>query len=296
MVDAFPVLIPNGDIPLVGRVFRNTRDLAARQPVVVVAGSWLTVKEQMPRLYAERLAALGYTALTFDFVGFGDTGGALPQTEIPLQKARDLAAVAAFAATLSFATPGAVGSLCVCASAQYALLAAAQGAPLRSLVSVAGWFHDAESIAPFYGGSDGVSRLLERSRQATAAWLASRAVEMTPAYREGDPAAAMSFPLDYYARADRGAVPEWRNEMSVMSWQYWLTFDGIRSAASVTVPCLFVHSDGCALPDNLRRVHEAVRGDKTLVWGDGGQTDYYDQPAQVERAVQAAHRHFAATL
>lgn len=296
MVHAFPVLIPNGDTPLAGRVFRSTRDLATRQAVVVVAGSWLTVKEQMPRLYAERLAALGYTAITFDFVGFGETGGGLPQTEVPVQKARDLTAAAVFAGTLSFARPGAVGSLCICASAQYALLAVAQGAPFRSLASVAGWFHDAETIAPFYGGPDGVSDRLGRAQRATTAWLATRTVAMAPAYREGDPEAGMSFPLEYYASARRGAVPEWRNEMSPMTWQYWLTFDGIRSAATVTAPCLFVHSDGCALPDNVKRVHDSVRGEKTLAWGDGAQTDYYDQPAAVERAVQAAHRHFAATL
>lgn len=88
----------------------------------------------------------------------------------------------------------------------------------------------------------------------------------------------------------------WRNEMSVMSWRPWLTFNGLVAAAQVDQPCLLVHGDGCALPDNAKRVHAELRGPKELIWGDGAQTDYYDQPIEVERAVAAACRHFAATL
>jgi hypothetical protein len=97
----------------------------------------------------------------------------------------------------------------------------------------------------------------------------------------------MFFELDYYANASRGAVPSWRNEMAALSWTYWFLFDGLRAADQVAVPALFVHSDGCVFPDNLRSVHDRVRGPKRLVWGDGTQTDYYDQPAQVDTAIDA---------
>ena len=75
--------------------------------------------------------------------------------------------------------------------------------------------------------------------------------------------------------------------MATLSWTYWFLFDGMRAAGRVNVPALFVHSDGCVFPDNLRAVHDSVRGPKRLVWGDGTQTDYYDQPAQVQTAVDA---------
>jgi hypothetical protein len=52
-----------------------------------VTGSWLTVKEQMPHTYASRLAALGCTAFTFDFTGFGQSGGAARQLEHPDDRA-----------------------------------------------------------------------------------------------------------------------------------------------------------------------------------------------------------------
>jgi len=40
-------------------------------------------------------------------------------------------------------------------------------------------------------------------------------------------------------------------------------------------------------PDNARLVHSRLRGKKELVWTNGNQTDFYDQPTQVEFAVDA---------
>ena len=80
----------------------------------------------------------------------------------------DIVSVANQVASLSFVRPGAVGYLAVCASAQYALAALAQGTPIASYASVAGWFHDTASVAPFYGGMDGVNLRLERARSALA--------------------------------------------------------------------------------------------------------------------------------
>ena len=40
-------------------------------------------------------------------------------------------------------------------------------------------------------------------------------------------------------------------------------------------------------PDNLRTVHERVRGPKRLVWSEGTQTDFYDQPTQLGVSIDA---------
>jgi uncharacterized protein len=69
-------------------------------------------------------------------------------------------------------------------------------------------------------------------------------------------------------------------------------FSGFGESASaarrVRAPALFVHSDGCVFPDNLRSVYASLQGPKQLEWLTGGQTDFYDQPEQVERAVSLA--------
>lgn len=291
-----PIIFQSQGVVLAGRFLRNSPSLAERQPCVIVVGSWLTVKEQMATTYGRRLAEAGYTAFIFDFAGFGESQGEPRQAEMPSRKIGDIAAAANFLSTVGFVDPSRVGCLAICASAQYALHALAQGAPVRSFASVAGWYHDPRSIAPFYGGDAGVELRLGRARDALAAYLRTGEVVLVPAYNEGDDRAGMHFRLDYYGRSDRGAVPAWRNEMAEMSWLYWLTYDGMSSADRVAAPALFVHSDGCVFPDHIRRVQSRLRGPTELVWGEGEQTDFYDRPAAVATAMTAVTRWFDETL
>jgi hypothetical protein len=37
----------------------------------------------------------------------------------------------------------------------------------------------------------------------------------------------MFFPIDYYANAQRGAVPAWHNQFAVPSWKKWLELDAV---------------------------------------------------------------------
>jgi dienelactone hydrolase len=296
MIQSYPTLFFSNGAPLVGRFYRNTQTLFTRQPAVIVTGSWLTVKEQMPAVYAERLTERGYTAFTFDFAGFGESGGVPAQAEIPTRKISDILSAASFVSTMSFMKPGAIGHLGVCASAQYTLAALAASAAIRSFVSVAGWYHDTVSVAQFYGGEEGVRKRVENAKHAIEKFVRTGEVEKVPAYNSGDESAGIFFELDYYGNSKRGAVPTWRNEMATMSWFHWLTFDGLQAAPQVKTPTLFVHSDGCVFPDNVKRIHSALTGPKEMVWMDGTQTDFYDQPQFVEKAIDTAHRHFSATL
>ncbi|WP_459715734.1 alpha/beta hydrolase [Actinophytocola sp. KF-1] len=292
---ASPHLFFDGDVPLAATVHRDTDDLLDRQPAVIVTGSWLTVKEQMADHYARALAARGYTVFTFDFAGFGESGGEPRQLEVPSRKIADITAAARYVSSLSYVRPG-VGYLGVCASAQYALAAIAGGAPIASFVSVAGWYHDTATVAPFYGGAAGVTDRVRRAEAALAEYRRTGAMPVVPAYESGNDRAGMFLELDYYADAARGAVPSWRNEMAEASWLYWLTFDGLSAADRVSAPTLLVHGDDCVLPANAKSVHDRLAGPRDLVWARGAQTDFYDQPEQVAQAVDAADRHFRRTL
>jgi dienelactone hydrolase len=296
MTQPRPFQLFTGGTSLAATLHRTRTDLVEPQPTILVTGSWLTVKEQMADLYAARLAERGYTVLTFDFAGFGAGGGTPRQAELPARKIDDMIAAARAVSTLSFVRPGALGYLGICASAQYALRAIAAGAPIDAFASVAGWFHDARTVAPFYGGAEGVARRLERADEALAAYRRTGEVRTVPAYEAGNERAGMFLDLEYYDSAKRGAVPTWVNEMAELSWAYWLTFDGLSAAPQVHVPSLFVHGDGCVLPDNLRAVAGKVAGPAQTVWDDGTQTDFYDQDAQVSLAVDAADAHFRAHL
>lgn len=296
MLFELPIVFHSQGVPLVGRIFRNTASLQARQPAVIAMGSWLTVKEQMATTYARRLAEAGYTTFVFDFSGFGESRGEPRQAEIPSRKIRDIDAAVALLRTLAFVDADRIGCLAICASAQYALRALADGVPIAAFVSVAGWYHDPASVAPFYGGDAGVELRLNRAREALDRYTRDGDVVLVPAYKDGDDRAGMYFPLDYYARLDRGAIVAWKNEMAEMTWAYWLTFDGLSAAPRVATPTMMVHADGCVFPDHVRQVHAQLRGPKELVWAHGNQIDFYDQPAQVDAAMQAATGWFARTL
>ena len=84
--------------------------------------------------------------------------------------------------------------------------------------------------------------------------------------------------------------------MATMSWFHWLAFVGLKAAPQVKTPTLFVHSDGCVFPDHVKRIHSALTGPRGISWTDGTQTDFYDQPQFVDKAIDAAHRHFSTTI
>ncbi len=266
-----------------------------RVPGVLVTGSWTTVKEQMAGLYARRLAQLGFATLAFDFRPWGASGGDPRQFESPARKIRDIANAAAFLAARPEVATGGVGGLAICASAGYVAHAVVGGAPLRAIAMVASWLHDAATVPAVYGGDEGVRRRIEAGRAAREKAERTGAETYTPAYDPNDPDAAMFFPLDSYARADRGAVPEWTNRFAVRSWEEWLTFDALAAAPSVSVPVLMVHADDAALPDNARRFFSALPGPKHLFWTSGTQTDFYDQEPQVGLAIDTAVAHFRRT-
>src|SRR5262245_60393110 len=123
MVYRTPLTFFRGDLRLAGQLFRNTDRLDVRQPGIIVTGSWLTVKEQMPELYALRLAERGYSTFTFDFSGFGESAGEPRQAEIPDRKIADIISAADFMSALSLVEPGTLAHLAICASAQYGLAA-----------------------------------------------------------------------------------------------------------------------------------------------------------------------------
>jgi uncharacterized protein len=287
MIAETPILFPSAGTMLSGLIVRDRSCSSARQIGVMVSGSWLTVKEQMALGYARRLAALGYAAFVFDFAGFGQSGGEPRQAEIPSRKIADLRAAADFLSTLSCIEPGRIGHVAVCASAQYAQHAIARDARIAAFASVAGWYHDAGTVAPFYGHAEGVERRMGFAREDVAAVTGSRARVNAPAYAPGDDRAGMHFELDYYANPARGAITAWANEMAPMSWFHWLSFDGMSVAQANNIPSLMIHGPGCALPDNAMQVYERWSGPKRLVWREGAQTDFYDQPGLVNPSVEA---------
>lgn len=265
---------------LVGHLFRPADPSLPPGQAVVVTGSWTSVKEQMPDVYASRLAERGFTALTFDFTGFGESGGVPRQLEDPVRKTRDIRAAATWLAAL----PGIdeVAGLGVCASAGYQAHAAAD-APMSKLVLVAPWLHDEAMARTIYdmrpGGSDG---LIQASRDAGPDDMALAASEI-------DPLSAMYVPnhaFDYYLNPTKAAGPHYDNRVAIAGWEGWITFDGISAADALPIPVHVVHSEQGAVPDGTRRFLDRVKVPHSSAWLDEHtQQDFYSEPAAVDAAL-----------
>jgi fermentation-respiration switch protein FrsA (DUF1100 family) len=283
----------SGKSELVGHLFQAS---PAPATCVVVTGSWTTVKEQMADLYAAKLAAAGFSVLTFDFSGWGESSGTPREYECPALKIADISAAAKWLSNQPFAA-GPIGGLAICASAGYMAAAIGAGAPLSSFATVAAWLHDAGTIGEVYGGEEGVKAKMESGAKAREIFEKTGEVRYVPAYSDSDPDAGMGkMVAAYYGDPEVGAVPQWRNRLATLSWPDWLQFDGVATAPGVKVPTLMVHSEKAAFPDNARRFDQQLGGPHEMQWLQGAQIDFYYQPQQVDPAVAAVAKHLRETL
>jgi len=281
---------------LVGWLYRP--HAATTPPAVVVTGAWTTVKEQMPRRYAEALAQRGFAALVFDFRGWGESDGAPRELESPARKTADIVAAARFLSETPAVDRDKIAVLGICASSGYAAGAAAVSPHVKSIALVAPWLHDEPLARRVYG--DRYEAKLAAGRAAKAAYDRSAVVSYVPASSTTDASAAMFGPrehLDYYVNPERGVIPQWQNRFAEMSWAEWLTYDAHASAAKLRIPLRIVHSERAAIPEGAHRFYASVTAPKTARWLEGKtQFHFYDDPSTVAAAAAEVAAHFRTTL
>lgn len=281
---------------LVGNLyFPATYKAGDQLPTIVVTGAWTTVKEQMPAVYAQRLADSGFATFAFDFRYWGESGGTPRQYESPAAKVQDIKNAVAFLKSLPAVDSDRIGGLGICASAGYMAKAVAEDANFKSFATVAAWLHDPESLQALFG-KETVQRRMEIGKAARQKFDRTGEGEYVPAYAQRDSSAAMSGDVSYYGSKERGMIPQWTNRFAVMSWHEWQNFNGVEIASSIKAPTLIVHSDGSALPNNARKFYTQLGGQKQLVWTDGQHLDFYDRDPQVSTAVAVVATHFQKTL
>lgn len=265
-------------------------------PVIVVTGSWTTVKEQMAGLYARKLSEKGYATLVFDFRGFGESEGTPRQYESATEKEKDIQNAITFASKLPILDHSRIGALSICATSGYMAEVAGNDDRLKSLTFVAPWLHNGEIVKLIYGGEAGVKEKIKQADEARTTYEESGKVKSVPAISTTNKEAAMFGDFDYYLNPRRGAIPEWKNEFAVMSWRDWLTFDGVAKAKSIHAPVLIVHSKDGAVPQGAEQFYDELKSKKNIIWLRGTQFDFYDQEPNVSESVELAAKHFAETL
>lgn len=286
-------------VKLVGNLLLPAGQSASRLPAVLVTGSWLTVKEQMPARYAALLAEADYAALTFDFRGFGESEGTPREVESARMKAQDIRAAVRFLQSRAELDPARVGSLSICASTGYTVMAAQDEKNIKSMAMVAPWLHNQAIVEAIYGGPEGVADRKRRAQAARERFATTGSVEYVVAASNSDPTAAMYWEgdaLDYYLNPARGAIPEWGNRFALMAWTEWLELDPIALAPDHRVPTRIVSGEQTATPGGAKQFSGAMTAAHDLLLLDGTQFDFYDNPKTVGAAAAAAVEHFRSTL
>jgi uncharacterized protein len=257
---------------------------------VVIAPTWLSVKEQMAGLYAERLAENGFVALAFDFRNFGESEGQPRQFESPNLKIRDLQNTVTYLLTQPFVNPSDLTGLGICAGAGYIAHAAAQDKRIKKVVTVAAWLHNPSIVEVLYGGKENVQKLISIAEDAAAVFAQTGEVKSVMACSSTDPTAAMYLPdagFDYYLNPKKGAIPAWKNEFALMTWKEWLTFDAISAADGITQPLYMIHSDNAAVPMGARQFYEQLKGEKKSDWlNEFNQLEFYIEKPAVDATIE----------
>ncbi|MFM7603547.1 MAG: alpha/beta hydrolase [Pseudanabaena sp.] len=256
-------------------------------PTVIVTGAWMTIKEQMPDIYAQGLADRGYAAFTFDFRSWGESGGKLRNFESPTVKIADIKNAVSFLQTVNAVDSNRIAGLGICASAGYMAVATAEDSRIKSLITVAPWIHDPEIVNAVYGGEPAVQKLIATGRAASAEFNQTGQADYVLATSKTDKTAVMYGDLDYYQNPKRGAIPQWSNQFAVASWAEWLTFNPMPVAKQIKVPTLFIHSEKAAIPQGARQFFAAIpTQNKQMNWlSDRTQFDFYDQDQTVNESV-----------
>ena len=267
-------------------------------PTVIVTGAWMTIKEQMPGLYAQKLADRGFAAFAFDFRSWGESGGKLRNFESPTVKIADIKNAVSFLQTVNAVDSNRIAGLGICASAGYMAVATAEDPRIKSLVTVAPWIHDPEIVNAVYGGESAVQKLIATGQAAAAKFKQTGKVDSVLATSKTDKTAVMYGDIDYYQNPKRGAIPQWSNQFAVASWAEWLTFNPMSVAKQIKVPTLFIHSEKAAIPDGAREFFATIPvQNKQMNWlPDRTQFDFYDQPATVDQSISLIANHLRSTF
>ncbi|MEM7413485.1 MAG: alpha/beta hydrolase [Myxococcota bacterium] len=285
-IEAERVRFSNRGVELQGVVYKRA-DGGHVRPGVITAGAWTAVKEQMSGTYARELALRGFTALAFDFTGWGESGGELRFVEDPEVKTADLHAAADYLAGRADVDAHDITGLGICASSGYMAEVVADNRQLARLALVAPWLHDRSIAEEAYGGAASVAGLIQATEAAEGA---SDPLILTAASLTDETAPMYGAP--YYTERDRGLIPEFDNKFSVLTWKPWLTYDGLASAERMTKPVLMVGSPSMALPVGAEAYERRTKAPLSKVWlgEDVSQFDFYDQADVVEVATDAVAR------
>lgn len=274
---------------VVGNLYIPANKTKQAQPAVVVVGPQSSIKEQVPAVYARKLAEQGFVALTFDHRTFGESGGAPRQFENPEMKVEDVRSAVTFLRALPEVKQDAVALVGICSGGGYSARAAASDKSINAIVTVAGFYHDPQVMRQWLG--DNYEARLKMGKEARIKYEKTGKVDYMTNVDPKNQNVAMpgQEAYDYYG-TNRGSQPGWVNRSAVMFFEPFLQFNAIDAGREIKAPTLVIHSDTALVPDGARRFFNSIpNNQKNLYWmNTKNHIAFYDQPEVVEEAASKA--------
>lgn len=291
------VRFPSAGRELAGHLYRPAAaGDGERTPAVALCGPISSVKEQTLPHYAERLADAGYTALTFDPGGFGDSEGEPRARYSPWAVIEDYHSAVSHLCARDDVDPDRVAAVGVCMGGGYVVSLAARDKRIRAAVAIAGGYDIGTTFQQGFG-VDGFAAYLRRINDLVQRQYEDGEVRYVPtiahALDEDTPIAAM--PSDeayaYYDRTARDDAPNWPREITADSLPTYFAYNAVAAAPLVApIPLMVVHgtTDAALLPEFAQAAYDAAAEPKELVWIEtDDHVQLYDQEPYVPDA--AAH-------
>lgn len=276
-------------------------DPAGSYPAVVMSSAFNQVKEQSMAVYGPRLAALGYVAIGFDHIGYGDSEGELRLNENPFVKMESIRDAVSFMGTLPFVDRDNLFGLGICASGGYMALVATTDKRLKAMASVSGMLGNKAS---YFEAMD---------RETITGLIAAQNAGRQKAYETGvvdyvdalNMTAAKDAPkdsafyqgYDYYMTERAGAqtYPTYSHMSPSFMLEAPMLADAMSYAPYLYTPFLGIYGEKAMAdtgPLTVDFVEAASEPKELLEIPGAGHVDLYDKPEFVDPAVAAMDSFF----
>jgi fermentation-respiration switch protein FrsA (DUF1100 family) len=268
---------------LLGHLFLP-EGLAAREkvPAVVVVGPVSCTKGQVPAVYAERLANLGYAALAFDHAGYGDSEGFPRSDEDPFAKVEEIKNAVSSLSLRPGVDAERIAAVGVCGGGGYAPAAAVADRRIKAVATASG-LPDLRATIKAAGDWRAIMAAAGAARQQYAA--TGRPTHV-PFLAEGELDLWRENAKRFYLTS-RNHDPNWRNQTLLWSYDKMIQFSALDTVDLLTpTPLLVIAGDQAETLGQAEAIYAKANEPKELHLLPGGtHFDLYDQAEYVDPAI-----------
>jgi uncharacterized protein len=264
-----------------------------RLAAVVVVGPASSTKGQVPAVYAARLSELGYAALAFDHVSYGESAGFPRADEDPFAKIEDVKSAVTFLAGRPEVDTGRIAAVGVCAGGGYAPAAAVADRRIRAVATASG-LPDLRATIMAAGDWQAIMAGAQEARQAYARTGRPTYVPFLP---DGELDEWRENGKKFYL-TERNQDPNWVNQTLLWSFDKMIQFSALDTVELLApTPLLVIAGDKAETLGQSEAIYAKAREPKELHLIEGAtHFDLYDRPEFVGPAVASIDSFFKKRL